>query len=177
MELIERFLLAIEKALLWVASGAIAVLMLLTTADAVMRYTFNSPITGAYEISEKYLMTIGVFLAFSYAYRGDVFIRVSFFIDRLPPAGKLFLDYVAQVLTAAYCIFFAFSTLDQAIKGMWEGSTLSAVPLPLAPSYFMVPIGFAAMAVLVIVDLTKVRTGESRLLPPSVAGDADQSAA
>lgn len=177
MDTVEKLLLSIEKALLWVASASIAILMLLTTADSLMRYVFNAPITGAYEISEKYLMTFGVFLAFSYAYRGDVFIRVSFLVDRLPRPVKLFLDHVAQVATALYCLFFAYSSLDQAIRGMNEGATLSALPIPLAPSYFMVPIGFAAMAILVIYDIGKVKTGQSRLLPTPVEGDAGQSAA
>jgi TRAP-type C4-dicarboxylate transport system permease small subunit len=101
---------------------------------------------------------------------------VSFFVDRLPPAVKLVCDHVAQILTLGYCIFFAVCTLNQAITGMWEGSTLSAVPIPLAPSYFLVPIGFFAMAILVLVDLPKVAKGESRLLPKSETPDASQSA-
>jgi TRAP-type C4-dicarboxylate transport system permease small subunit len=173
---VERFLLSIEKALVWIAVVAMTILMLLTTADALMRYLFNAPITGAYEITEKYLMTFGIFLAFSYGYRGDVFIRVSFLVERLPRAVRMVLDHVAQVATAVYCVFFAYSSLDQAIKGMDEGATLSAVAVPLAPSYFLVPIGFAAMAILVLYDIPKVRKGESRLLPTPVEGDAGQSA-
>ena len=136
---VERILLACETVLVWIAILALIVLMFLTTADATFRYLFNSPITGAYEITEKYLITMGIFLAFSYAYRGDVFIRVSFLVDRFPPAAKLIVDYAAQILTLGYCAFFAVATLNEAINSMWEGSTLSAVPIPLAPSYFLVP--------------------------------------
>lgn len=175
--IIEKILLAGERVLVWIAVCSMTALMLLTTADATFRYLFNSPITGAYEITEKYLITIGIFLAFSYAYRGDVFIRVSFLIDRFPPAVKLACDYAAQLLTLGYCVFFAVSTLDEAIRGMWEGSTLSAVPIPLAPSYFMVPIGFFAMAIIVLVDVPKVATGESRLMPPSTGPDTSNLAA
>jgi TRAP-type C4-dicarboxylate transport system permease small subunit len=173
---IEKVLLACEKVLVWVAIAALTVLMLLTTADATLRYLFNSPIIGAYEITEKYLITTGIFLAFSYAYRGDVFIRVSFFVERLPKSVKMACDHAAQILTLLYCIFFAYATLNQAIAGIDEGSTLSAVPIPLAPSYFLVPIGFAALAVLVLADVPKVATGESRLIPPPIEGDAGQSA-
>jgi TRAP-type C4-dicarboxylate transport system permease small subunit len=175
LAIIERILLACEKVLVWIATVAMTVLMLLTTADAAMRYLFNSPITGAYEITEKYLITTGIFLAFSYAYRGDVFIRVSFLIDKMPTRVKLICDYVAQILTFAYCTFFAVSTLKQAIDGMWEGSSLSAVPIPLSPSYFVVPVGFIAMAILVLVDVPKVATGESRLMPKEGLPDVSQS--
>ena len=60
-------------------------MMLLTSADALCRYLLNSPILGAYEITEKYLIVAMVFLGLSYAYRGGVFIRVTFLVDRLPP--------------------------------------------------------------------------------------------
>jgi TRAP-type C4-dicarboxylate transport system permease small subunit len=173
---VEKFLIACETVLVWVAIAAMIVLMLMTTADATSRYVFNAPITGAYEITEKYLIVIAIFLGFSYAYRGDVFIRVSFFVDRLPAPVKLVCDHAAQILTLVYCVFFAVCTLNQAITGMWEGSTLSAVPIPIAPSYFLVPVGFIAMAVLVLVDLPKVAKGESRLIPPAETPDPSQTA-
>lgn len=177
MAAIEKVLIACEQVLVWIAVVAMTMLMLLTTADATLRYLFNAPIAGAYEISEKYLITSGVFLAFSYAYRGDVFIRVSFFIEKMPAAVKLACDHAAQILTLLYCIVFAYATLDEAINGMWDGSTLSALPtVPLAPSYFLVPVGYAVMAVLVLVDVPKVAKGGSRLIPPPIMGDASQSA-
>jgi TRAP-type C4-dicarboxylate transport system permease small subunit len=177
MAAIEKVLIACEQVLVWIAVVAMTTLMLLTTADATMRYLFDAPIAGAYEISEKYLITSGVFLAFSYAYRGDVFIRVSFFIEKMPAAVKLACDHAAQILTLLYCIVCAYATLGEAINGMWDGSTLSALPtIPLAPSYFLVPVGYAVMAVLVLVDVPKVAKGGSRLIPPSIMGDASQSA-
>lgn len=174
LKTVERTLLACETVLVWIAVLALIVLMFLTTADATFRYLFNSPITGAYEITEKYLITMGIFLAFSYAYRGDVFIRVSFLVDRFPPTAKLIVDYAAQLLTLGYCAFFAVSTLNEAINSMWEGSTLSAVPIPLAPSYFLVPLGFIAMGIMVLVDMPKVAKGQSRLMPPANETDASQ---
>ncbi len=58
-------------------------MMCLTSADALSRYLLNSPIIGAYEITEKFLMVAAIFLGLSYAYRGGVFIRVTFLVDRL----------------------------------------------------------------------------------------------
>jgi TRAP-type C4-dicarboxylate transport system permease small subunit len=63
---------------------ATAIMMLLTSADAIGRYIFNSPVMGAYELTEKYLMVAAIFLGMSYAFRGGIFIRVTFLVDRLP---------------------------------------------------------------------------------------------
>ena len=72
--------------------GGVA-MMLLTSADALFRYLFNSPILGAYEITEKYLIVAAIFLGLSYAYRGGVFIRVTFLVDRLPRSWRTAADH------------------------------------------------------------------------------------
>ena len=73
-----------------VYAGVLAtfVMMLLTSADALSRYLLNRPIIGAYEITEKYLMVAAIYLGLSYAYRGGVFIRVTFLVDRLPARAQ-----------------------------------------------------------------------------------------
>ena len=78
-------------------------MMCLTSADALCRYLLNSPILGAYEITEKYLMVAAIFLGLSYAYRGGVFIRVTFLVDRLPSASKQVANHVAHLLSLAFC--------------------------------------------------------------------------
>ena len=85
MKSIGKILSFCELVLVTIAIAATAIMMLLTSADAVFRYAFNSPILGAYEITEKYLIVAAIFLGLSYAYRGGVFIRVTFLVDRLPP--------------------------------------------------------------------------------------------
>lgn len=174
MKTLDRILISIEKALLSVSLAAFAFVVAMTTVDTLGRYLLNSPITFAYELTEKYLMPLGVFLAFAYAYRNDVFIRVNFFLDKMPRGVQMILDHAAQIATACYCLFFGYSTLQQAIKGLADGSTLSNLPLLLSPSYFIIPIGFLAMAVLVVLDLHKVKDGKSHLMPKG-GDEASQS--
>ncbi len=160
---IEKWMLICDAALVYVAVLATFALMCLTTADAASRYLLNSPITGAYEITEKYLMVAGTFLGFAYAYRRGVFIRVTFVVDRLPAGPKLICYYFAQLISLAYCIFFVVATMEQALRASEEATTLSALPIPLAPAYFLVPIGFFAMTLFMALDLTRVKSGSSAL--------------
>ena len=78
-----KWLWRCELALLYAGILATFAMMCLTSADALSRYLLNRPIMGAYEITEKYLMVAAIFLGLSYAYRGGVFIRVTFLVDRL----------------------------------------------------------------------------------------------
>lgn len=160
---IEKWLLRCEAVLVYAAVFATGVMMLLTTVDAGSRYLLNSPIIGAYEITEKYLMVAAVFLGLSYSYRGGVFIRVTFLVDRLPATQKLFANYFAQIVSLLYCLVFVVATTQQALRAMSEATTLSTLPIPLGPAYVLVPIGFGGLTLLMLADLPRVRSGESRL--------------
>src|ERR1700730_13159714 len=101
----------------------------LTSADALSRYLFNSPILGAYEITEKYLMVAAIFLGLSYAFRGGVFIRVTFLVDRLPPLWKQLANHAAHLLSIAFCVIILIATTQQAVRGLADDTTLSALPI------------------------------------------------
>jgi TRAP-type C4-dicarboxylate transport system permease small subunit len=160
---IEKGLMRCEPVLVFVAVLATFALMCLTTADAASRYLLNRPITGAYEVTEKYLMVAGVFLGFSYAYRRGVFIRVTFLVDRLPAVPRLICNYFAQIISLTYCLIFVFATGQQALRASAEATTLSTLPIPVGPAYFLVPIGFFAMTLFMLLDLPRVANGKSAL--------------
>ncbi len=161
--LVKILLHRLELALTWLAVAACAGMMLLTSADAMSRYLFNSPILGAYEITEKYLMVSSIFLGMSYAYRGGAFIRVTFLVDRLPPAGRMVADHFAHFVSLACCLIFVVATGQQAWRALGDTATLTTLPVPVGPSYLFVPAGFLAMAVLMLIDLPRVREGRALL--------------
>ena len=162
-ETIEKWLARCEAVLLYVAVFAAFVMMCLTTADAAGRYLFNRPIAGAYEVTEKYLMVAMVFLGVCYAYRGGAYIRVTFLVDHLPRAVKIFFDYLAQVCSIAYGVLLVVATTQQFLRVASDRMTLSTVDIPVAPDYVMVPVGLFFMSVLMLLDLPRVRRGESLL--------------
>ena len=163
MQILGKILHRCELVLVYVAVAATAAMMLLTSADALCRYLLNSPILGAYEITEKYLIVAAIFFGLSYAYRGGVFIRVTFLVDRLPPAWKAAADHLAHALSLAYCLIFVFATGQQAVRALSDTTTMSTLPVLIGPAYVMVPIGFLALTILMLIDLPRVRRGESLL--------------
>jgi TRAP-type C4-dicarboxylate transport system permease small subunit len=147
---LEKWLWRCELALVYTSVVATIAIMGLTSADALSRYLFNRPITGAYEITEKYLMVAAIFLGLSYAYRGGVFIRVTFLVDRLPRPLQ-------------FCVISLVATGQQALRGLREETTLSALPLLVGPAYCLVPLGFFALTILMLIDFTRIRSGRSYL--------------
>src|SRR5215813_10455262 len=152
---IGKWLARCELALLYLAIFATGAMMVLTTADTASRYFLNRPILGAYEITEKYLMVAAIFLGLSYAYRGGAFIRVTFLVDRLPPLAKLAANSFAHLVSLAFCLAFLGATAQAALRTLSDATTLSTLPVPVGPAYCLVPLGFLAMAVLMLIDLPR----------------------
>src|SRR3954465_2240353 len=103
MQLLGRWLTRCELALLYVGVLATFAMMCLTSADALSRYAFNRPILGAFEITEKYLMVAAIFMGLSYGYRGGLFIRVTFLVDRLSGTARLVADHLASLVSLLVC--------------------------------------------------------------------------
>lgn len=66
--------------------------MVLTSLDALMRYTLNSPIPFNFFLTENYLMVALVCMPLAWAFREGGYIRIVFFYAILPrPLGTLLL--------------------------------------------------------------------------------------
>ena len=152
-----------EKTLTCLSGASVFVMMCFTTVDATGRYLFNRPITGTYEITESYLAVATVFLGICYGYREGAYIRVTFFIDRMPRAVKLALNYFAQIFSIFLGLSFLFTTAFQAYRKSLSGITLGFLPFPIWPAYVIVSIGFLFATLLMILDLWRVKRGESHL--------------
>jgi TRAP-type C4-dicarboxylate transport system permease small subunit len=150
--------------MLYVSTMSIFVLMLLTTADAGGRYLFNRPITGAYEITTNYLMIAAIFMALSFGYREGAYIRVTFLADRLPVKVKLAVNYLVQTVSMLYGVLLIIATYQQALRVISDHTTLSSLDfIPLGPAYVIVPVGLFFMSLAMLLDIGKVRKGESSL--------------
>jgi TRAP-type C4-dicarboxylate transport system permease small subunit len=147
----------------YLAIAAAFVMMCLTSADALGRYVFNWPIAGAYEIIEKYLMTMTIFLGFSYAYRQGFLIRVTFLADHLRGQVKLLIQYFVQGVSILYGCLLVVTTLKRTFQTVASGTMLGNVALPLWPAYLVVPVGLFFMTLFMILDLRQVRAGKSHL--------------
>jgi len=164
MSILEKWLHRCELALLYVGVLATFAMMCLTSADALSRYLLNRPILGAMEITEKYLMVAAIFLGLSYGYRGGLFIRVTFLVDRLSGTARLAADYVAYFSSLLFCAFMLLATGIQAYRGLFDETELSTLPIRVGPAYGLVAIGFLALTVLMLTDLPRVHRRQSLLL-------------
>ncbi len=153
-----------ERVMLYISTMATLVIMLLTTADAGGRYLFNWPIMGAYDVTTNYLMILAVFLALNYGYRNGSYIRVTFLVERLPGKVRLIVNHLSQVASMLYCILLVLATYKQALLTIDTHAVLGSLDfIPIGPSYVIVSVGLFVLSLGMLLDIRKVRKGESPL--------------
>ena len=157
----------VERLDRWITWGSLittTMLMLLTSIDALGRYLFDHPIEGAFQISEDYLLVLGVFLALGYSYREGSHVRVTFLVDKLKGEAKLACAYAVQVFSLLCAAALAFATGSQAVDLLRTGARANGlISYALWPAHFCVFLGCLMLTLLIFLDFPRVKTGESAL--------------
>jgi len=153
---------------------SLALIMIMTTGNAVARYLINDPISGTYELIELYLMPMVIFLYAARLERDDGNINVDILYTRLPDAAQGFIDLVGRVL--ALVIFGAISYIA-GVK-FWEGfiegrTSVGVVEFPIYISWLIMAVGLLALAVRLVI---KIRSYTAELYT-ALSGDTDSEVA
>src|SRR5215813_903912 len=100
----------LRRAQLWLAACALIIMMCVTVADVFLRYLFNKPVRGSYDIVEA-MLVIFVFhgISTAFLYRRNIVIDLvdTFANERVVVA----LIRVSDVLSIVAIVFFAFAML------------------------------------------------------------------
>lgn len=154
MSLLDRLTERIAGVLCFVAGIALLTMMVQVTADAVMRYAFNSPLPGTVEIVSAYHMLIVVFFPLAYVTREGGHIVVTLFTRKLSRRALGVLERCVNALSFTVLVLVIWMTLQEALFRTAERETWDAGNLlvDVWPSRWGIPIGCAAMALFLVVD-------------------------
>jgi len=161
---IRKLLNVIERMFTFFAVTSAFIMVCLTAADALGRYFLNQPISGAYEITENYLMIFAIYFALAYAYHEGANIRITFVVSRFPPQAKLIINYFVQVFSILFIVFLFVSATRMNLGRLGDVVELSRkLSIPVWPAYLMISIGLLFMSLLIFLDLRQVKKGKSGL--------------
>ena len=138
----------------WGFFGALVMigLMLLTVGDVVLRYFFNAPILGSFELTE-FILVVMVFFAIPWATVKKANVRVDLFVGRLPLRVRTIFDIVTCFMGLIVTALFAWYTVPQAIY-IWRLYSVSdMLEIPVYPFYFMVAFGFFLLFFVLVANL------------------------
>ena len=111
--------------------GAIALfgMMSLTTADVIGRYIFNSPILGAFEITE-FLVLILIFSFLGYAQSQKAHVSVDLLIEQFPKKSQVVIDLFNHAVCLLLMILITWMGAINALDLMHAGESSPNLAIP-----------------------------------------------
>jgi TRAP-type C4-dicarboxylate transport system permease small subunit len=134
-----------------IAAAVLAAMMLLTGVDVCLRYIFNQPILGSFEITE-FIMPVVITFGFAYCALEKGHVQVDILVSRLPRRGQALMNSIASLV-----FFFLFALITWQswlrVKGMMDVGQMSIVlDIPVYPFVLTIAVGSAALCLIVLRD-------------------------
>jgi TRAP-type C4-dicarboxylate transport system permease small subunit len=128
--MIRKLLVGLRTGQLWLSAAALIVMMCVTICDVFLRYLFNSPIRGSYELVESTLIVF-VFhgMSSAFLYRRNIVIDL---IDSFaPPRVVALLIRVADVLAVVALGLLTYAMIKPAMQAYAYGDVKQELRLPI----------------------------------------------
>jgi TRAP-type C4-dicarboxylate transport system permease small subunit len=151
LEKIDDFL---NKILLIVGSVAVLFLMSLATVNVVLRFFFNAPYRGAYELV-GFMGAIVIAFALGYTQKRKDHIVVDILTEKFPKQVNRVLDGINYFITT---IFFAIVSWQVFIWGMKiskSGEVSETLKIMFHPFIYSVSLGFVVFSLTLVIDFLK----------------------
>ena len=144
----------LDRLLGWLCGGLILGLTGLTAADVILRYWFNAPVSGAFELTEIMLAAL-IFAALPLTTDRDEHVTVDL-VDALVPArGQRVLRVIGDVVSGLALGVFAWRLGLQALRLMAEGTQTFSLSLPMHPLAWFAAFACALSALLALAHAAK----------------------
>lgn len=132
-----------------ISIAAMVAITLITALNVTLRYVFNAPILGVYEIVER-LMFCLVFAAFAYGQSTKSHVQVTMLISHLPQKIRFIVFAITSLLSTGMAIALTYAAYQQALYSFEAGTATPSLMIPLYPFFW---IEFVAMFIFSLVLL------------------------
>jgi len=158
---LERTIDGVSRIVNTAGVSVLLVMMALITTDVILRYVFNSPLRGVYEIVEVILVIVVSFgMAYTAMQKGMVAVEVL--VERYPPRVRVIIDIFNSLAGLALFSLISWKTAEQAMTYRAAGETTYVSGLPLYPFVLVVSFGAALLSLVLFIQLLESITGAVR---------------
>ncbi len=139
-----------------VGMGVAAAMMLVTTANVVLRYAANLPIKGADEIIGLLLVCLTA-TGIGYCQLDKGHVRVSMLLDRLPARGQAIIDSLAYFIGLAGVAMIGWYLFSRGLKYVFltRGNITEVLGVYYYPFIFILFLGFLLLALILLINLVQ----------------------
>ena len=148
---LKRVVNPIVQIITYVAAGVLALMMLITAADVLLRYIFNRPISGTWELT-SYMMAVVVAFGLSYCALVKGLISVEVLTSRFSPRAQAIFNCITYFFSF---LFFSLVTWQSIlyIKLIFESNLVSAVlVIPTFPFVAALALGSLVFTLVLLKD-------------------------
>ena len=139
----------------YLASALFIAIGFIVSYEVIMRYLFNSPTIWVNEVS-RFLQIWATYLALTYSFHKQDFIRITVIYDRLNETGKKILDFISFIFIIIFSCFVVYYGWLIAYDSLKVGRTSSTIlDVPSFLTELAIPLCFAFLVLRVILETIK----------------------
>jgi len=158
LEKINNFL---NKILMIVGSIAVLALMSLATVNVCLRFFFNSPYRGAYELA-GFMGAIVTSFALGYTQRKKSHIIVDILTSKFPKRVNWILDRISYLVTMIFFAVVSWQIFVWGLKISKSGEVSETLKIAFHPFIYSVSLGFATFSLTLLIDFLKNLSNEGQ---------------
>ena len=135
----------LSRVLCFSGQVALAVMVITICYDVVMRYIFAAPTLWSLEVN-TFLVVFITLIPAGDVLRTDSHLRITFFLDKLPPGARNWYNKLISGCGVAFCAFMVWKGFQMAMQAFRYNERLStSLGTPLVIPYLFIPIGFGVL--------------------------------
>lgn len=150
----EKLITIISQAMGIISVVFLIAMMVLTVFDVLARKLFNSPIPGSVELIELMMIVTG-FFALAWCASSGAHITVDLIVERMPRTLRNYVDGFIYLLSLGICIILARQSVQESHFVRDLHSITPTLKIPLFPFFYLLTIGFSALALVIFVVMVK----------------------
>ena len=139
----------------YLASALFITIGFIISYEVIARYVFNSPTIWVNEVS-RFLQIWATYLALTYSFHKNDFIRITVVYDRLNENGKKILDFISFIfilIFSSFVVYYGWLIAYDSLKVGRTSSTILDVPSFLTE--LAIPLCFAFLVLRVLLEAIK----------------------
>jgi TRAP-type C4-dicarboxylate transport system permease small subunit len=174
MDQFERVVDRIIKVCVGITMVAIVLMMVMMTAESVLRSFFNYSLMVADEFAGYFLM-VAVFMGVGYCMRSHSLLRVTILYDRLPIRLRTGMQVVFDLLSLAFTLIVMHQVVRVVINSYVGGTlSISQAEIPVWIPQTIMPIGTSILILALVAEIARNTRTFVALMKGQVPDDAGQ---
>ena len=143
-------------------ASILSILMFLTVVDVSLRYFFNRPLRGTYELTELMMVAI-VVLGLGYTAATGGHISVDIIVNRFKGRSRLIVDVINLILGIIIFSLIAWQSTEYAFSALKTGEHSDILKVPTFYFKILVPIGSTMLVLELLMQLLKSFKRDARV--------------